>query len=237
MAQIPAMPNPDWILVFALPEEAGPFLSLWERQVGGRAVRSDPPGLPRAMARWTFGPEEVWACGMGPRNAARWTAVALEGRRPGRVITGGYAGALDPALALGEVLVSADPGFPAVDGARPARFHCVDRVATTAASKAALRARTGADAVDMESEVIRNACHRLGIPSATVRVISDRADEDLPLDFGELLTADDRLHLGKLAWKVATSPRLIPALMRLQKATRLAGGNLAEVLVRHLAAE
>ncbi|KAB2664437.1 MAG: hypothetical protein DVB31_09920 [Verrucomicrobia bacterium] len=227
----------DWMLVFALPDEARPFLARWEQCVGQRPVRADPPGLPRAMARWQCGSTEVWACGMGPRNAARWAAVGLDGKQPRRLVTAGFAGALDPSLALGEVLVAADPGYPAVQGARLARFHCSEVIATTAADKTLLRARTGADAVEMESGVIREACRQRGIPSATIRVVSDIASEDLPLDFGSLMTRDDRLHFGKLAWRIARSPGLVRGLMRLQRNTQLAGGNLAEVLVRHLAAD
>ncbi len=224
----------DWILVFALADEARPFLERWEQGVGQRVVRRDPRGLPKAMSRWECGDVEVWTCGMGPRNAARWTEWAFRDRLPRRVVTAGYAGALDPALAIGQVVASADPGYPPVDGARWARFHCSDHVATTAVEKAALRARMDADAVEMESGVIREACARRGIPSATIRVISDGASEDLPLDFGALLTRDDRLHFGKLAWRIVRSPKLIPGLIRLGKTTRIAAGNLAEVLVRHL---
>ena len=202
---------------------------------GSTGIPAEMRGLPRAMTSWRCGPGEVWTCGMGPRNAARWLEQGLGACRPGRLISAGYAGALDPALPLGQVLASWDPGFEAWPGVRPGRFHCSSRVAVTAREKAGLRAQTGADAVEMESGVIRVGCAQRKLPAATVRVISDTAGEDLPLDFGELLTRDDQLHFGKLAWRLICSPGVVPGLLRLQKSVRIAGDRLAEVLVRNLA--
>jgi nucleoside phosphorylase len=48
------------------------------------------------------------------------------------------------------------------------------------AGKRALRAETGALAVDMESHVAARVAARRGLPFAVVRVISDSADEALP---------------------------------------------------------
>ncbi len=171
---------------------------------------------------------------MGPRNARRWLEIGLGTRRPGSLITAGFAGGLDPKLGLGDVVASSDPGFRPINGVRSARIHCADRVVVTVQGKAGLRTQTGADAVEMESGVIRDGCRERGILAATVRVISDVAGEDLPLDFGTLLTTDDRLHFGKLAWRLARSPQLVPALMRLQKNVAIAGERLAEVLAGHL---
>jgi hypothetical protein len=61
-------------------------------------------------------------------------------------------------------------------------------------------------------------------------VISDTANEDLPLDFNALAKPDRSLNYGKLFLAIAKSPGKIGALMELQKKTRFAAEQLAGVL-------
>ena len=162
----------------------------------------------------------------------------MEFEKPALVLTCGFAGGLNPELKIGDVVFSTDE--PAlheklkVAGAKATEFYCAARVAVTAAEKAELRRTTGADVVEMESEAIHALCRERGIRCATVRVISDTANEDLPLDFNRLSNPDSSLNYGKLALAVAKSPGKIPALLRLQRHSRLAAERLAQVLVKIL---
>lgn len=199
------------LVCFAVKEEAAPFR------------RALPPNV------------SVLVSGMGPAAAERAAKERLAAGRWSAVLTCGFTGGLKPALAHDTVLFEADGDFPLREkllaaGAIPGRFHCADRVAVTAREKAALRERTGADAVEMESGVIRRLCRERGIPSATVRVISDTAGEDLPLDFNALMKSDGNLNFGKLAGQVLLHPSKIPALMALGRRSNSAARCLAEVL-------
>ena len=174
--------------------------------------------------------------GIGRINAEKALRATLKTFPPQRVLTCGFAGGLNPALARGEVIYETENDalrarLQAV-GATPAKFFCAARIATTVAEKRELRRTTGADAVEMESAAIQEICRAHALPCATVRVISDPDDEDLPLDFNQLAKADLNLHYGKLVWAIAQSPTKIPALLRLRKHCQGAANRLAETLTK-----
>jgi adenosylhomocysteine nucleosidase len=177
--------------------------------------------------------------GMGQPNAAAAIQRAVADLKPRLVITAGFAGGLNSQLKLGTVVFDEDSSAGLRDkllaaGAIAGTFHCAQRVVVTAAEKRALHQATGADAVEMESSVIRDFCHQQQIPSATIRVISDAANEDLPLDFNALMTANNQINFVKLAGKLLLGPQKIPQLLRFQKQTMLAARNLAKVLEQSL---
>jgi len=176
---------------------------------------------------------------MGPRNATRALRAALALARPRLVLSCGLAGALNPQLARGDLVFAADDSFPLSPvllelGARPIQFHGVDRIIATAAEKAGLWNATGADAVDMESAAIRALCREANLPCATVRVISDAAQDNLPLDFNQYLRSDQGLHYGKLLLGLLASPRAIKPLITLNQHTRAAARKLGASLAAAL---
>jgi hypothetical protein len=208
----PAKAPVDWLVFFAVKEEAKYFL---------------PPFSSKRS--------QSWLTGMGRRNAVENFRYAVERLKPRRILTCGFAGGLNPAHHVGTVLFDTDIDAGVATalvkaGAQPGKFHCATRVAVTASEKQKLWRETGADAVEMESAVIRELCRQQEIPSATVRVISDAAAEDLVLDFNALMTADQRVSYAKLARALLGSPGNLPRLIAFQRQLMVAAKALAHVL-------
>src|ERR1035437_2868358 len=210
------------LICFALKEEAAPF----------HKIAAGRPGIFTVIV------------GIGRQNAEKSVRSFLNSASPELVLTCGFAGGLNPDLKLGDVVfeignrrdefhesqtenetkdLNGDSWNSSLRekllaaGAKPAKIFCADRIATTVAEKKKLRDETGADSVEMESAAIHAVCRERGIPCVTVRVISDPANEDLPLDFNALAKPDKSLNFGKLAWAIAKSPWKISALIRLPK--------------------
>lgn len=213
MSELPPKPTGRLLVTFAMPDEFRP-------------LRRRTAVLARV---------DVLVTGMGFANARQAMESFLATQRPAAVLTCGFAGGLDPKFGHGALLFEASDDFAEAGlwehlGARPARFHCVDRIAVTGAEKQKLWNETGAGAVEMESGIIRACCQKAGIPAATLRIISDPAQESLPLDFNQLQHADRTLNWAALLGQVARRPRVIPALLALQRHTAAAARTLADAI-------
>ena len=111
--------------------------------------------------------------------------------KPRLVISAGYAGALQPGQAVGDLVLGENYSSPALR--REALLHLVgERVRIgalltesvaieNAAAKKALHDATGALAVDMETAWIARVCAAATVPLLSLRVISDAADQDFPV--------------------------------------------------------
>jgi adenosylhomocysteine nucleosidase len=148
------------------------------------------------------------ANGAGAARAAAAVDAACDFLHPDRVVSTGFAGALDPALGLSAVVVATSirmPGsgeeFPALPVCCGAAFISgavctVDHIAGTAAQKAALF-HGGAIAVEMEAAGVAARARARGLPFHCVRAITDLANENLANDFQAVLRPDG--HFGTIA--------------------------------------
>lgn len=170
----------------------------------------------------------------------------------GLIISSGIAGALDPALVAGDVVIDMKPlpfrssaavlspgqdcgGTPEGEGLRAALPHAhfgliigQDHIAVTIAEKAALAA-TGALAVDMETHIAARVAARHGLPFMAIRTISDTAHEALPPAALVGMNPDGSMALGRVLVSLARRPGQLPALIRTGKSAEAAFKSLAEV--------
>ena len=149
------------------------------------------------------------------------------------ILSSGLAGALDPVLKPGDVVI----GSCCIDDADPStsrrangsfdhelRRHVAkahvgliwasDRPVATGAEKAQIYRETGALAVDMESHIAARVAARHGLPFAFLRVISDAADTTLPPAALAGMRPDGGIALGAILGSLARQPGQLPALFR-----------------------
>lgn len=184
--------------------------------------------------------------GMGMVNAERTVDRLLRHYAPKFVLTCGFAGGLNPYIQSCDIVYDADHGsllerLLEESNARKGRFHCSHRVAVTTHEKFELHKITGADAVDMESDFIRDICRECGVPSATIRVISDSSEENLPLNFNTLMNSSQKLDFKKLGFVLLRNPLKVGELLEFQKkivqASKVLGAFLNDFVARLAQAE
>lgn len=155
------------------------------------------------------------------------------------------AGGLDPALAPAALVIpvrvaaedggthDANAGLLAWLGAaagpdvrHDATLASASRPVTTCEAKAALRERTQAAAVDMESAAIAAVAGRAGVPFAAVRSIVDPADLPLPRALAGALRDDGSVRALALAGALLRRPQELPGLLALARHYRRALARL-----------
>lgn len=230
------------LVTFAVTQEFAPWRAM------RRFQRIQQLGIAMHAAR--FGEMEVHALvtGMGAAHAARSVRGALANDYHACLSTG-LAGGLKHLHPTGRVLVArtvrhgiGDEYFStdsrlrrlaAVCGARVVdAFYSADHVLVTAREKVALGLL--ADAVEMESYSILEEARKWRVPAVAVRVISDGAGDDLPLDFNRAISRDGGVSLPRLLGQLVRRPRQLPGLIRFGQQSRRTATKLAAFLDSYL---
>ena len=191
--------------------------------------------------------------GAGGESAGRATRLLIDGHRPRLILSPGFAGGLDPALARGTVVfprrsihrtggppiaVAATGQGIATSAASSATSSAtrsddltivsVDTVVTTAAAKRDLAAATGAGLVDMETYAVATAAHAAGLPCVSIRVISDDASQDLPKEIAALVQPQSGMRrLGAALAGIGRRPRAALDMWQLWEHAVVDGRTLA----------
>jgi nucleoside phosphorylase len=147
------------------------------------------------------------------------------------VISAGLAGALDPSLKVGDVIVDCENRF-APQGARLGKIHCAESVVATPSQKAQLLERTGALAVDMESAAIAQFAREQGANFVAIRAISDTAQEAIDPTVLGFVDSFGRAKTGAVISTLIRRPALIPHLVRLRSRSVHACARLADVIAK-----
>ncbi|MDO7843048.1 phosphorylase family protein [Sphingomonas immobilis] len=153
--------------------------------------------------------------------------AAIAGETVEVLLSVGIAGALDPSLKPGDIVIGTTPApFPreserTVEKLRHLLPWAVvgtivgsDTIAATIEQKRHLRATTGAIAVDMESHIAARIAERHALPFAIIRTISDAADHVLPPAALVGMNSDGSMALGAVLKSLARDPAQLPALIR-----------------------
>lgn len=225
-------------IVFALAIEADAF----ERRATDRVEWRGPGGV--VLEGTVAGVRVAWCVsGVGGPAAARAAALMIDGHRPRRLVSAGFAGGLDPALPRGCLVRPAAvtteqagtriPLAHAGAGAAEPLVVSVTEVVATVAAKRALAARTGAAIVDMETHAIATVAATAGLLCLGVRVVSDDASQTLPAEVAGLSRPQSALRrLGAVVGAVSRRPAAAVDLWRLYEHAVVDGRTLAAELER-----
>lgn len=141
-----------------------------------------------------------------------------------RVILAGLAGALEPTLGAGDLVIDTPiPGLPQHLPWRVGPIHTSDRLVGAPAEKAALHRETGALAVDMEGAILYRAAQNV----IHLRAISDAAHTAVDPAVLRFIDNTGRPRPLAVATTLLRRPSLLPHLLTLRSNTNLALCNLS----------
>lgn len=223
-------------ITFALPAESSDFVRLLAKPAtpvgaGDESIRGQIHGRSAA----------VFHTGVGEKSCRARIEKFLGQQQVRYLISAGFAGALDPGLRVGDLLLSENFSSPALldaahrdfPGGAPfvGKLATVPAVIDTKSERQRWAAESGAVAVDMETEVIAAACAARGIPMLSLRVISDTPAEPFPAPTAVLFDLEkQKTNFGRLALHLVTHPGAVTRLNAFRRRIGLARQSLTSAL-------
>ena len=227
------MVMPKIAIVAAMEREVRPLIRSWK-------VRTMEHGA-RRYRLFENGEAALVCGGIGTEAARRATEAVIREVKPMRVISVGFAGALDGSLQVGDVLEPRTV-INAADGVRT-EVGSGEGILLTSATvagkeqKIRLGKAYGASAVDMEAAAVAQGAQARGVEFGALKAISDTADFSLPLldrSMERFVADDGTFHSVKFACHVALRPWLWGTTIALARNSSKASQALCGALVSYL---
>ena len=219
-------------IIAAMEREVRPLIRSWKVRTiehGGRRFRVFENG------------EATLVCGgIGAEAARRATEAVIREVHPARVISVGFAGALDASLQVGHVLEPRTV-INAADGVRTAVGSGEGILVSSATvagkeQKSRFRKAYGAIGVDMEAAAVAQAAQARGLEFGALKVISDAANFNLPA-VDRFVAAEGSFQSVRFACYVALRPWLWGATFALARNSAKASRALSDALTGYLGRE
>jgi adenosylhomocysteine nucleosidase len=226
-------------IVAAMEREVRPLIRGWKVRTiehGGRRYRLFEDG--KAENGPAENREAALVCGgIGAEAARRATEAIIREVNPERVISVGFAGALDGSLHVGDVLQPRTV-INAADGARTdaGSGEGILLSSSTVASreqKTRFAQAYGAVAVDMEAAAVANGAEARGVEFAALKAISDASDFAMP-EIDGFVADDGTFRSAKFACHVALRPWLWRATVALARNSSEASRALCNAIAGYL---
>lgn len=240
-------------IIAAMSQERDAILRLVEK---GESSRLGP----FRCDRFTLAERDCWllTSGMGPRRAEQAACALMDATRPQLLVSVGVAGAVNADLEIGDVVAARN--VCQLDKGGPGTFQPLALLSEGAwqAAEQALQARrrrlfsgtavttSGSQFVvhppgemtnpvlEMETASIARVTAEKDLPLLCLRAISDGPRAPIPFDLEVVMDEDYNLRVGEVIKTLLGHPRILPALLRMQRNTRLAAGNAAIALIAAL---
>ncbi len=224
-------------LVSAIKEEIAPLVRGWK----AREIWFDGRRYPLFETVNGAGGRVVAICsGIGAEQGRRATEAVIQEAHPSKIISVGFAGALNSSLKVADIV---EPRV-VVNGADGSRTDIGSGNGTVVSAMAVvdrdekrrLADAYGALAVDMEGAHVARGAEARGIGFAALKAISDELEFAMP-PVNEFVSAQGQFRYAGFAMHVALRPWLWRRTIALERNSRKASRTLCRALAKYIARE
>ena len=199
-------------VTFALPAESADFVRLLENP-----MLNSREGVETIRGRMHGQSVAVLHTGVGERSCCARIEPFVRRQQFKYLISAGFAGAIEKELQVGHLLLAENFSSPELlesphldlgdERLFLGKLVTVPEIVDTISERNRLAAKSGAAAVDMETEFIAAACAERGLPMLSLRAISDTRSAPFPAPPEVLFNvARQRTDFARLAFYLLTHP-------------------------------